>query len=251
MPDIDRTVIITGAGQGIGAATAVMAAASGYQVCINYRQNRLAAEEVLESIIADGGRGMMFAADVGNEAEVAAMFDATETKFGPVSALVNNAGILQKQTNALQIDTARFRGILRTNLLGAFHCCKEAIARMSTENGGSGGAIVNVSSVAARTGAPFEYVDYAASKGALDTLTKGLAREAATVGVRVNTVQPGLIYTAMHAKGGEAGRVDRLRDRIPMRRGGQPDEVARAVLWLLSDQAAYAVGTTIAVTGGV
>lgn len=251
MADASRTIIITGASQGIGAATAIMAAARGYQVCINYRQNRRAAEQVLEKISAGGGRGMIFAADVGNEAEVVSMFDATEKEFGAVDALVNNAGIVQPQTDFLQISVARFEKILRTNLIGAFLCAREALRRMSTEAGGNGGAIVNISSVAARTGSPFEYVDYAASKGGLDSLTAGLAREAAPLGVRVNTVRPGFVHTDMHAKGGEANRVERLSAKIPLRRGGAPEEVARAVLWLISDEAAYAVGSTIDVSGGV
>ena len=179
------------------------------------------------------------------------MFDIVESNLGSISALGNNAGILQQQSSVTGIDAERFEKTLRTNAIGTFICSKLALERMSMANGGEGGAIVNVSSVAARTGAPFEYADYAASKGAVDSMTAGLAREAAPLGVRVNLVRPGFIYTDMHASGGEPDRVDRLAEDIPLGRGGQPEEVARAVLWLLSDAAAYAVGTRIDVTGGV
>jgi NAD(P)-dependent dehydrogenase (short-subunit alcohol dehydrogenase family) len=248
---LNKTIIITGASQGIGAATAILAALQGYSVCINYLSNEKAARQVLATIEKNGGRGITLAANVADEQQVKRMFDRAEENLGPVRALVNNAGILETQTDFIQIDVQRFERILQTNLIGPFLCAREAVRRMSTENGGQGGGIVNISSVAARTGAPHEYVDYAASKGALDTMTVGLAREAAPLGIRVNSVRPGFIHTAMHAKGGEPNRVERLSTKIPLRRGGEVDEVASAVLWLLSEKAAYAVGATIDVAGGV
>jgi NAD(P)-dependent dehydrogenase (short-subunit alcohol dehydrogenase family) len=245
------TVIVTGGGRGIGAATAELTAAAGYAVCVNYCRNEHAAIATVGRIEAAGGRAAAIAADVGDESQVRTLFDAAEETLGPVSALVNNAGILEKQAPFAQIDSGRFSRILRTNLLGAFYCAQEALRRMSTVNGGDGGSIVNVSSVAARTGSPFEYVDYAASKGALDTMTAGLAREAAPQGVRVNLVRPGFIYTDMHASGGEPGRVDRLAPNVPLRRGGSAEEVARAILWLMSPAAGYVVGAMLDITGGV
>jgi NAD(P)-dependent dehydrogenase (short-subunit alcohol dehydrogenase family) len=248
---LNKTIIITGASQGIGAATALLAAEQGYSVCINYHSNENAARQVLASIEENGGSGIAVAADVGNEQQVKHLFDEAEESLGPVCALVNNAGILERQTDFMHIDVQRFERILQTNLIGPFLCSREAVRRMSTENGGQGGGIVNISSVAALTGAPHEYIDYAASKGALDTMTVGLAREAAPLGIRVNSVRPGFIHTEMHAKGGEPNRVERLSAKIPLRRGGEAAEVASAVLWLLSEEAAYAVGATIDVAGGV
>lgn len=246
-----QSIVITGAGRGIGAATAVLAASQGYRVCVNYLADRAAAENIAAGIVASGGQAIAVAADVSDESQVKDMFDIAEKDLGPISGLVNSAGVLQLQSSVSGIDVKRFENILRTNVIGTFICSKLALERMSTSNGGEGGAVVNISSVAARTGAPFEYADYAASKGAVDSLTAGLAREAAPQGVRVNLVRPGFIYTDMHAAGGEPDRVDRLAENIPLGRGGQPEEVARAVLWLLSDAAAYAVGTRIDVTGGV
>ena len=245
------TVIVTGGGRGIGAATAELSAAAGYAVCVNYYQNEHAATATVGRIEAAGGRAAAIAADVGDESQVRTLFDAAEETLGPVAALVNNAGILEQQAPFAEIDSGRFSRILRTNVLGAFYCAQEALRRMSTVNGGDGGSIVNVSSVAARTGSPFEYVDYAASKGALDTMTAGLAREAAPQGVRVNLVRPGFIYTDMHASGGEPGRVDRLAPNVPLRRGGSAEEVARAILWLMSPAAGYVVGAMLDITGGV
>ena len=245
------TVIITGGGRGIGAATAELAAAEGYAVCVNYCRDEDAANATVGRIESAGGRAIAAAADVGDESQVHKLFDEAETTLGPLTALVNNAGVLEKQSMFADIDAERFSRVLRTNVLGAFHCAQEALRRMSMAEGGDGGSIVNVSSVAARTGSPFEYVDYAASKGALDTMTAGLAREAAPNGVRVNLVRPGFIYTDMHASGGEPGRVDRLAPRIPLRRGGSADEVARAIVWLMSPAAGYVVGATLDVTGGV
>ena len=189
-------------------------------------------------------------ADVSVEAEVVRMFDACDRRLGPLSALVNNAGILETQTRLESMDAARLQRVFSTNVIGAFLCAREAVRRMSTTHGGAGGAIVNVSSMAARLGAPREYVDYAASKGAIDTFTIGLAGEVAEEGIRVNAVRPGLIYTEIHASGGEPGRVDRVKAAVPMKRGGTPDEVARAILWLLSDDASYTTGSILDVSGG-
>ena len=251
MENSTGTIVITGASRGIGAATALMAAAEGYSVCVNYRVNDAAAEEVVNRIIAEGGRAIAVAADVAYEDAVSAMYDRVEDELGPVTALVNNAGILEPQGSFLDIDVDRLRRVIETNVVGAFVCAQEAVRRMSRSRGGSGGGIVNVSSVAARSGAPHEYIDYAASKGALDAMTAGLAREVAPDGIRVNLVRPGFIYTDMHADGGEPGRVDRLANGIPLQRGGEPDDVARAILWLLSDRADYAVGVSLDVTGGI
>ena len=246
-----KVLLVTGGGRGIGAATAALAARQGYAVCVNYARDDATANELTARIRSAGGEATAVQADVGSETEVRAMFDEAEDVLGSVSVLVNNAGIVERQTTLASVSTGRFERILRTNVLGAFHCAKEAVARMSRDAGGPGGAIVNVSSVAARTGSPFEYADYAASKGALDSMTAGLAREAAPLGIRVNTVRPGFIYTDMHADGGEPDRVDRLAPRIPLARGGYPEEVARAILWLCSDEAGYVVGATFDVTGGV
>ena len=245
------TIVITGASRGIGRATAMLAARSGFDVCVNYRRNSSAASEVVDAIKAEDGNAIAVQADVGDADDVRQLFDTAATGLGPVAALVNNAGIVAPQSPFAELDQARFEQLIRTNLVGVFLCCQEACRRMARSGGGNGGAIVNVSSVAARTGSPFEYTDYAATKGALDTLTNGLAREVAGEGIRVNLVRPGFIYTDMHADGGEPGRVDRLAKVIPMRRGGHPAEVARAILWLCSDEASYAVGARIDVTGGV
>ncbi len=245
------TIIITGASRGIGAATALMAAAAGYDICVNYRRDRDAAAAIVSQIVASGHRAIAVAANVGVEDDVRMLFDMAWDQLGPMTALVNNAAILETQTDFSGIDVARLERMLKVNVVGCFLCAQEAVKRMSLANGGSGGGIVNVSSVAARTGAPHEYIDYAMSKGALDSMTTGLAREAAPLGIRVNTVRPGFITTDMHADGGEPGRVDRLSSSIPLRRGGEPEEVARAIMWLLSDAAAYAVGSVIDVTGGI
>lgn len=247
MPHI---IVVTGGSRGIGAATARLAAERGYHVCVNYRTNRAAADMVVAPIERAGGRAIAVAADVSIEAEVVRLFETVDAQLGRVTALVNNAGILERQTRVDAIDAARVSRVLATNVTGAFVCAREAVRRMSTAHGGPGGAIVNVSSRAAQLGAPGEYVDYAASKAALDALTIGLAREVAGEGIRVNGVRAGIVYTDIHASGGEPGRVDRLGPTLPMRRGGQPIEVARAILWLLSDEASYSTGTFIDVAGG-
>ncbi|MDQ9172324.1 SDR family oxidoreductase, partial [Oxalobacteraceae bacterium R-40] len=226
------------------------AAARGYAVCVNYLKNQAAADGVVSDILSAGGKAIAVAADVSLEADVIRLFDTVAQQLGTVTALVNNAGILEKQMRVDEMDAGRLTRIFDANILSAFLCSKEAVRRMSTRYGGKGGAIVNVSSVAARLGSPGEYVDYAAAKGAVDTLTIGLSREVAAEGIRVNAVRPGFIYTDIHASGGEPGRVDRLKDAIPMKRGGRPEEVAHAILWLLSDEASYATGTFIDLGGG-
>jgi NAD(P)-dependent dehydrogenase (short-subunit alcohol dehydrogenase family) len=245
-----NVVVITGASRGIGAATARLAAERGYAVCVNYRADRTAAEAVAEDIRQRGGTAISVAADVANEDDVVRLFNTVDADLGPVSALVNNAGVLERQMRVEAMDAARINRVLATNVTGVLLCAREAIRRMSTARGGRGGAIVNVSSMAARLGSPGEYVDYAASKGAVDALTMGLAQEVAQEGIRVNAVRPGVIYTDIHASGGEPGRVDRVKAFVPMRRGGRADEVARAIMWLLSDEASYSTGTFIDVSGG-
>ena len=245
-----KVVLVTGGGRGIGAATALLAARRGYAVAVNYLRDAAAADEVVARIVADGGDAAALQADVAVEAQVAGLFARVDARFGRLDALVNNAGVLETQMRLDCMDAARVRRVLDANVVGPLLCCREAVRRMSVRHGGQGGAIVNVSSVAALTGSPGEYVDYAASKGALDTLTRGLAQEVAQEGIRVNGVRPGFIYTGMHASGGEPGRVDRVKAFVPMRRGGQPEEVAQAILWLLSDEASYSTGGFIDVAGG-
>jgi NAD(P)-dependent dehydrogenase (short-subunit alcohol dehydrogenase family) len=243
-------ILITGASRGIGASTARIAAQKGYAVCVNYRQNEAAAKRVVGEITASGGRAVAIGADISVEAEVIRLFETCDRELGRVSALVNNAGILETQMTVERMDAARISRVLATNVIGSFLCAREAIRRMSTKHGGRGGAIVNLSSGAAKVGSPGEYVDYAASKGAIDTFTIGLANEVALEGIRVNAVRAGFIYTDLHASGGEPNRVERVKELVPMKRGGQPEEVAHAILWLLSDEASYVSGSFIDVAGG-
>lgn len=242
--------MITGGGRGIGAATARFAARRGYTVCINYLQNLKAAEELVRGIEQDGGRAVAVQADIGIESEVVRLFGVVD-QLGRVSALINNAATLENQMRLETMDAARMHRTFATNVIGTMLCGREAIRRMSTRFRGSGGSIVNVSSSAARSGSAGEYVDYASSKGAVDTFTVGLAREVAEEGIRVNGVRPGFIYTDLHARGGEPARVDRVKTRVPMQRGGLPEEVAAAILWLLSDEASYVTGTILDVSGGL
>ena len=243
-------LLVTGGSRGIGAAASIMGGQRGYAVCVNYRQNDSAAERVVRMIVAGGGRAIAVQADVSNEADVRRLFSTCDRGLGPVTALVNNAGTIETQARLDAIDAARLHRVFATNVVGAFLCAGEAVRRMSTRHGGRGGAIVNVSSGAARLGSPNEYIDYAASKGALDTMTIGLAQEVAGEAIRVNAVRAGFIYTEMHASGGEPNRVDRVKAMVPLKRGGQPEEVAAAIMWLLSEDAAYTTGSFIDVTGG-
>lgn len=246
----NQVALITGGSRGIGAATSLLAARQGYAVAVGYHRNAQAAAAVVEQIQKLGGHALAIQADVSKEADVLRLFAEAEAAFGPLTALVNNAGILETQARVENIDAARLTRIFEANVLGAFLCAREAVKRMSTRHGGRGGAIVNVSSRAAVLGSPGEYVDYAMSKAALDTLTIGLAKEVAAEGIRVNAVRPGLIETEIHASGGEPERVARLAASVPMGRGGRAEEVAEAILWLLSDAASYATGTFLDVSGG-
>ena len=243
-------ILITGGSRGIGAATAILAAKRGYDVAFTYQSNATAANEVAEKIRATGRKALMLQADVAVEADVLGVFKQVDAQLGRLDALVNNAGILEKIMRLEQMDAARWQRVLGVNVIGSFLCAKEAVLRMSTRHGGKGGGIVNLSSVAARIGSPNEFVDYAAAKGAVDSMTTGLAKEVATENIRVNAVRPGLIYTEIHASAGEPGRVDRAKEGVPMKRGGTADEIAETILWLLSDQSSYVTGTTIDVAGG-
>ena len=243
-------ILITGGSRGIGAATAILAAKRGYDVAFTYQSNATAANEVAEKIRVTGRKALMLQADVAVEADVLSIFKQVDAQLGRLDALVNNAGILEKIMRLEQMDAARWQRVLGVNVIGSFLCAKEAVLRMSTRHGGKGGGIVNVSSVAARIGSPNEFVDYAAAKGAVDSMTIGLAKEVATENIRVNAVRPGLIYTEIHASAGEPGRVDRAKEGVPMKRGGTADEIAETILWLLSDQSSYVTGTTIDVAGG-
>lgn len=245
-----QVVLITGASRGIGAATAKLAADRGYHVGVNYLQSRAAAEQVVAEINERGGKAVAIQADVSQEADVVRLFETLDAELGPLTALVNNAGMLEKQMRVEAMDAARINRVLTTNVTSYFLCAREALKRMSTKQGGPGGAIVNVSSMAAKLGSPNEYVDYAASKAAIDAFTIGLAHEVAQEGIRVNAVRPGVIYTDIHASGGEPNRIERVKHSLPLKRGGQPEEVARAILWLLSDEASYCTGGFIDVAGG-
>lgn len=242
-------LVVTGASRGIGAATARLAARRGHAVCVNYRAGRDEAEALAAGIRAEGGDATAVQADIADERQVEALFEAAD-RMGPLGGLVNNAGVLERQCALADMEAARITRIMATNVVGLMLCAREAVRRMSTHRGGRGGAIVNVSSAAARTGSPGEYVDYAASKGAVDTFTRGLAVEVAAQGIRVNAVRPGFIHTGIHARGGEPGRIERLKASIPLGRGGTPEEVAQAIVWLLSPEASYSTGIALDVSGG-
>jgi NAD(P)-dependent dehydrogenase (short-subunit alcohol dehydrogenase family) len=247
---VEKVIIVTGGSRGIGAATAKLAAQQGYAVALSYLRSGEAAQAIVEEIEVAGGRAVAIASDVAQESEVVRLFEEVDRALGRVTALVNNAGMLETQTRVENIEGARLQRVFAANVYGSFYCARQAVRRMSQRHGGAGGAIVNVSSMAARLGGPNEYVDYAAAKGAIDSFTIGLAKEVAGEGIRVNAVRPGLIYTDIHASGGEAGRVDRLKSVVPMQRGGTPEEVARSILWLLSDDASYVTGSFIDISGG-
>jgi len=247
---ITGTLIVTGASRGIGASTAVLAAVRGWSVLINYRKDQSSAEAVMDEIVGAGGEAVCHRADVSREGEVVEMFAAASEKLGPVRGLVNNAGTLETQCRLEDMDADRLTRIFAVNVTGSFLCAREAVKVMSTRRGGNGGVIVNVSSAASRLGSANEYVDYAASKGAIDTMTRGLANEVASEGIRVNAVRPGFIKTEIHAQGGEPGRLERVRPNIPLGRAGEAEEVAQAILWLLSDESSYCTGGFIDCAGG-
>ncbi|WP_028604359.1 SDR family oxidoreductase [Ottowia thiooxydans] len=246
---MDKVLLITGASRGIGAATAKLAAQQGWTVAVNYTANSLAADEVVRTIRAAGAHAIAIRADVANEAQVMDMFAHIDAKLGPLTGLVNNAGVVDVSQPVAEQSVARWRHMFEINVIGSMLCAREAVRRMSTRYGGSGGSIVNVSSAAARLGSPNEYVDYAASKAAIDTFTIGLAKETAGDGIRVNAVRPGLIETEIHASGGKPNRVAELKHHIPMQRGGTAQEVAQSIVWLLSDAASYTTMSLIDVSG--
>jgi NAD(P)-dependent dehydrogenase (short-subunit alcohol dehydrogenase family) len=245
-----KTLLITGGSRGIGAATALLAATQGWQVAVNYSSNSLAADGVVRQIRAAGGAAIAVQADVSDEAQILRMFETVDAKFGRLHGLVNNAGVVDKAQRVDAMSVARLQRMWAINLTGSFVCAREAVRRMSTRHGGEGGAIVNVSSAAARIGSPSQYVDYAASKAAIDTFTLGLAKEVATEGIRVNALRPGIITTEIHASGGEPDRAERMASAVPMQRAGSAEEVAQAIVWLLSDQSSYTTGAILDVTGG-
>ncbi|MCW5609448.1 MAG: SDR family oxidoreductase [Rubrivivax sp.] len=247
---MDRILLVTGGSRGIGAATARLAAARGWDVAINYTRDAAAAEHVAADVRAAGRRALLLQADVADEAQVLAMFARLDAEWGRLAGLVNNAGVVDVAQRVDEMSAARIRRMFEINVFGSLWCAREAVRRMSTRHGGSGGAIVNLSSVAAKLGAPAQYVDYAAAKGAIDTFTLGLAREVAAEGVRVNAVRPGVIATEIHASGGQPDRAERLAPQVPMQRPGSAEEVAEAVLWLLSDAASYTTGAVLDVGGG-
>lgn len=245
-----KALLVTGGSRGIGAAVCRLAAKAGYRVAVNYASNEAAAAALVAEIQAGGGEAFAIKGDVGNEADVVAMFAAVDRTFGGLDAFVNNAGVVDRKARVDEMSVERLERMMRINIVGSILCAREAVKRMSTLRGGRGGSIVNLSSAAAKLGSPGEYVDYAASKGAIDTFTIGLAREVANEGVRVNAVRPGIIDTEIHASGGQPGRVAAIRDTVPMKREGKAEEVAHAVLWLLSDEASYTTGSIVNVSGG-
>lgn len=247
---MNPTLLITGGSRGIGAATALLAAQRGFAVAVNYSANSLAADEVVRQIRAGGGQAMAVQADVADEAQVLAMFGKIDAKFGRLSALVNNAGVVDVAARVDEMSVARLKRMFDINVLGSFLCAREAVLRMSTRHGGTGGNIVNVSSIAARLGGAGQYVDYAASKGAMDTFTVGLAKEVALEGIRVNAVRPGIIETEIHASGGQPDRARQMAPLVPMQRAGTAMEVAQSIVWLLSQESSYCTGALLDVTGG-
>ena len=247
---MSQVILITGASRGIGADTALLAARAGYAVAVNYSANSLAADEVVRQIRQHGGSAIRVQADVAEESQVLAMFEKVDTKLGRLTALVNNAGVVDQKARVDGMSVARLKRMFDINVIGTMVCAREAVKRMSTLYGGAGGAIVNVSSVAARLGAPGQYVDYAAAKGAVDVFTLGLAKEVATEGIRVNAVRPGIIETDIHASGGLPDRARQMAPQVPMQRAGTAEEVARSILWLLSDESSYTTGALLDIGGG-
>jgi NAD(P)-dependent dehydrogenase (short-subunit alcohol dehydrogenase family) len=247
---LDKVALITGGSRGIGAATALLAASQGWAVAVNYQANRAAAEAVVRQINAQGGKAIAVQGDVAHEDQVLAMFTAVDAQLGRLTALVNNAGVVDVTARVDEMGVARLRRMFETNVIGSIVCAREAVRRMSTRHGGTGGSIVNVSSAASRLGSAHQYVDYAASKGAIDSFTVGLAREVAAEGIRVNAVRPGLIETEIHASGGLPDRVQDLAHQVPMQRGGTAEEVAQAIVWLMSDASPYTTMTLLDVSGG-
>lgn len=247
---MQKVLLVTGGSRGIGAAICRLGAKAGYRVAVNYASNKAAGDALVAEIRAGGGDAVAVRGDVGKETDIVAMFGAVDSAFGRLDAFVNNAGIVDVKARVDEMDVSRLERMMRINVVGSFLCAREAVKRMSTRHGGSGGAIVNISSAAATLGSPGEYVDYAASKGAIDTFTVGLAREVALEGIRVNAVRPGIIDTEIHASGGQPDRIERFRDLLPMKRAGTADEVAGAVLYLLSDAASYTTGAILNVSGG-
>ncbi|WP_213909123.1 SDR family oxidoreductase [Stutzerimonas nitrititolerans] len=247
---MSRVMLITGASRGIGAATARLAAAEGYALCLNFHHRADAAQQLLEELKSTGTQAIAVAADVADETQVARLFATIDEQFGRLDVLVNNAGMLERQMRLDEMDAARLIRVFAVNVTGSFLCAREAVKRMSTRYGGKGGSIVNVSSIAAKLGAPNEYIDYAAAKGAIDSMTLGLAKEVAAEGIRVNAVRPGVIRTEIHASGGEPGRVERVKASVPIGRGGEAEEVAEAILWLAGEKASYTSGALLDVSGG-
>ncbi|HZY17004.1 MAG TPA: SDR family oxidoreductase [Ramlibacter sp.] len=245
-----QVVLVTGGSRGIGAATARLAAARGWAVAVNYTANSRAADDVVRGIRADGGQAIAVHADVADEAQVLAMFEMVDAQLGRLTGLVNNAGVVDVTARVEEMSVQRLRRMFDINVIGSMVCAREAVRRMSTRRGGGGGSIVNLSSAAARLGAPGQYVDYAAAKGAIDAFTIGLAKEVGADGIRVNAVRPGLIETDIHASGGLPDRVRQLAHQVPMQRGGSAEEVAQAIVWLLSPEASYTTMSVLDVSGG-